>query len=71
MTAVERRAMAEKAGYRVWPSDWEDDAGQAGRSWVISRPGGENLEDYEGSEAAGWRAAYRDMRERERNEPRS
>lgn len=63
MKASDRRAKAEDAGYRVWPSHWQDSAGKTGTSWVITRPNGDNLEDYEGSEAAGWRAAYQDLRQ--------
>lgn len=61
MTAAERQDRAKKAGYDVWPSRWEDSAGKTGTSWVVTRPDGGNLDDYEGSEAAGWRAAYADM----------
>ena len=61
MKASDRRAKAEAAGYTVWPSQWEDSAGDTG----ISRPNGDNLDDYEGSEAAGWRAAYQDLRRTE------
>lgn len=64
MTASERRDRAERAGYRVWPSDWQDDAGNPGRSWVVTRPGGRDLEDNLGSEAAAWQAAHADMRAR-------
>lgn len=64
MTATEKREMAEGAGYRVWPSDWTDDAGRPGRSWVVTRPGGQDLEDHLGTEASGWRAAYADMKRR-------
>ena len=63
MTAAERRAKAEQAGYTVWPSEWEASGGETGVSWVVTRSGGRNLGDYEGSEAAEWHAAYRDMRE--------
>lgn len=63
MTAAERRNKAEQAGYAVWPSEWDGSGGETGVSWVVTRPGGHNLDDYEGSEAAGWRAAYRDMRQ--------
>ena len=63
MTAAERRAKAEQAGYTVWRSDWEASGGATGISWVVTRPGGLNLDDYQGSEAAGWRAAYKDMRQ--------
>ena len=61
MTAADKRAKAEQAGYTVWPSNWEASDGETGISWVITKPNGDNLEDYEGSEAVGWRAAYRDL----------
>lgn len=62
MNASEKRRRAEHAGYSVWPSHWVDDAGRGGTSWVITRPNGTNLDDYVGSEAAGWLAAYADTR---------
>lgn len=61
MTNAERQDRAKKAGYDVWASQWQDSAGKTGTSWVVTRPDGSNLDDYEGSEKAGWMAAYRDM----------
>lgn len=60
-TALQRRERAAKAGYSVWASDWQDSSGGRGRSWVITRPDGDNMPDYVGSEAAGWREAYADL----------
>lgn len=61
MGTRQRRERAEAAGYRVWPSDWEASGGETGRSWVVTRPNGDNLPDYVGTERAGWRAAHADM----------
>ncbi len=46
----------------MWTIEWESSGGETGISSVVTRPGGTNLDDYEGSEAAGWRAAHADMR---------
>ena len=62
MTAQDRHDAAAKAGYTVWASQWQGSGGDVGVSWVITDPAGNNLDDYEGSEKAGWSAAYRHMR---------
>jgi hypothetical protein len=61
LTSDQCRERAAAAGYRVWPSDREASGGETGRSWVVTRPDGDNLPDYVGTQKAGWRAARADM----------